>query len=161
MLNIVIGAGLLSLPGLAYQQVGENAIWAWALCALVALPLLFVFIIMGSRFPDAGGVSSFAQMAFGKYVYIASSFIFLGAVFFWLARYCAHRWPLPVSSGPVRPVNSGNFLASDRDRNTTCITGSGLKDFGYGSFSNPVLASADYCRWVYPVSHLKCVKHAH
>ena len=84
MLNIVIGAGLLSLPGLAYQQVGENAIWAWALCALVALPLLFVFIIMGSRFPDAGGVSSFAQMAFGKYVYIASSFIFLGAVSFGL-----------------------------------------------------------------------------
>ncbi|SLN19192.1 Inner membrane protein YjeH [Roseovarius albus] len=84
MLNIVIGAGLLSLPGLAYQQVGQNAIWVWAMCALVSLPLLSVFIIMGARFPDAGGVSSFAQRAFGKYAYIASSFIFLGAVSFGL-----------------------------------------------------------------------------
>ncbi|UWQ24100.1 amino acid permease [Leisingera aquaemixtae] len=84
MLNIVIGAGLLSLPGLAYQQAAENAIWVWALCALVALPLLSVFIIMGARFPDAGGVSSFAQKAFGRYAYIASSFIFLGAVSFGL-----------------------------------------------------------------------------
>jgi amino acid transporter len=44
MLNIVIGAGLLTLPGLAVKVAGGNALWAWGLCALAALPLLAVFI---------------------------------------------------------------------------------------------------------------------
>lgn len=84
MLNIVIGAGLLSLPGLAYEVSGPNALWVWGLCAIVSMPLLAVFIIMGSRYPNAGGIAHFCQMAFGRYAYIASSFLFLGAVVFGL-----------------------------------------------------------------------------
>lgn len=84
MLNIVIGAGLLSLPGLAYAQSGSNAIWVWALCALVAVPLLLVFVIMGARYPNAGGIAYFSQQAFGRFAYIAASLLFLGAVSFGL-----------------------------------------------------------------------------
>ncbi|MDA8031734.1 MAG: hypothetical protein MPK62_11555, partial [Alphaproteobacteria bacterium] len=80
MLNIVIGAGLLTLPGLAVETAGSHAIWAWAACALVAAPLLAVFIVMGRRFPNAGGIAHFARAAFGDKAYAATSLVFLGAV---------------------------------------------------------------------------------
>ena len=84
MLNIVVGAGLLALPGLVVESVGNHALWAWAVCAIVATPLLSVFIIMGRRFPNAGGIAHFSEMAFGSAAYIISSFIFLGAAAFGL-----------------------------------------------------------------------------
>lgn len=84
MLNIVIGVGLLTLPGLALEIAGESAIWAWVLCATASVPLLAVFVIMGKRHPDAGGVAHFAQMAFGRLAYVTASFLFLGAVIFGL-----------------------------------------------------------------------------
>ena len=80
MLNIVIGAGLLTLPGLAVETAGNHAIWAWGACALVAAPLLAVFIVMGRRFPNAGGIAHFARAAFGDKAYAATSLVFLGAV---------------------------------------------------------------------------------
>ena len=84
MLNIVLGAGLLTLPGLALAVAGESAIWAWVLCAGASVPLLAVFVIMGKRYPDAGGVAHFARMAFGRLAYVIASFVFLGAVIFGL-----------------------------------------------------------------------------
>ncbi|MGR4001146.1 MAG: amino acid permease [Alphaproteobacteria bacterium] len=84
MLNIVIGAGLLVLPGLVVESVGAHAFWSWVVCALVAVPLLLVFIMMGRRFPHAGGVAHFSEMAFGRVGYIVVSLILLGAVIFGL-----------------------------------------------------------------------------
>ncbi|MGB7433120.1 MAG: amino acid permease [Ahrensia sp.] len=97
MLNIVIGAGLLTLPGLAAQAAGPLAIYSWAVCAIAAVPLLIVFIIMGRRYPDAGGIAHFAELAFGRYGYIAASLLFLGAVIFGL---------------PAIAMTGGYYLAS-------------------------------------------------
>lgn len=80
LLNVVIGAGLLALPGLAIQEIGNAAFYAWLLCALAAAPLLAVFVIMGRNYPDAGGVASFARSAFGLAGYRIASVLFLGAV---------------------------------------------------------------------------------
>lgn len=84
MLNIVVGAGLLSLPGLAIQQVGSLSMAAWLLCAAASVPLLVVFIMMGRRFPDAGGVAHFGRQAFGPIGYAIASVLFFGAVIFGL-----------------------------------------------------------------------------
>jgi amino acid efflux transporter len=84
MLNIVIGAGLLILPGLVVKQAGNQAIWSWLLCAVTAIPLLVVFVIMGRSFPNAGGVAHFARLAFGARAYLVTSLLFLGAVVFGL-----------------------------------------------------------------------------
>lgn len=84
MLNIVIGAGLLALPGLAVEAAGSQAIWSWILCSIIALPLIIAFIIMGRKYPDAGGTAHFTKMAFGDAGYIICSLIFLGAVVFGL-----------------------------------------------------------------------------
>jgi len=81
MLNIVLGAGLLTLPGLAFREIGADALWIWLLCALAAAPLLLVFALVGRVFPaDAGGVPALARRQFGHGAYTASTFLFLGAV---------------------------------------------------------------------------------
>lgn len=84
MLNIVIGAGVLALPGLAVEQVGDHALLAWGVCALAALPLLAVFIVLGRRYPDAGGIAHYAKVGFGRSGYAIASFLLLGAVLFGL-----------------------------------------------------------------------------
>ena len=58
-LSIVIGAGMLVLPGLVYRTVGPGAFWSWLGDALLVIPLLWVFIRLGRLYPSAGGVSGF------------------------------------------------------------------------------------------------------
>lgn len=80
MLNIVLGAGLLTLPGLAVVAVGAAAPMVWLACALAAVPLLWVFAILGRRHADAGGLAAIMQRAFGPWGRIPATFLFLGAV---------------------------------------------------------------------------------
>jgi amino acid efflux transporter len=84
LLNIVIGAGLLSLPGLAEKAAGGSAMAAWVICAAAAAPLVAVFIVLGKRYPDAGGVAAYAQRAFGDFGRRVAAFLLLSAVLFGL-----------------------------------------------------------------------------
>ena len=59
MLNIVVGTGLLALPGLTVAVAGDQALWDWLVCAIATLPLLLVFVFLGGRHPDAGGHLTF------------------------------------------------------------------------------------------------------
>ena len=97
MLNIVVGAGLLALPGLTVAVAGDQALWAWLVCAVAALPLLLVFVILGGRHLDAGGIAHFVKLAFGEHGYIAASLIFLGAVAFGLPSHLPPGITLPPS----------------------------------------------------------------
>lgn len=80
MLNIVIGAGILILPGLAAREAGASSFWSWVLAALVSIPLLAIFCKLGSKYPNAGGILHFIGLAFGRKIHIIASFVFLGAV---------------------------------------------------------------------------------
>ena len=80
MLNIVLGAGLLALPGLAFQSAGASALVVWLACAAASVPLLAVFAIVGRSHPDAGGISAVMKKAFGDAGYVTATFLFLGAV---------------------------------------------------------------------------------
>ncbi|HYO54048.1 APC family permease [Archangium sp.] len=64
-LGIVIGAGLLVLPGMAYRMTGAASIYAWILDALLVVPLLVIFSWLGARFPKADGIAGFVRQAFG------------------------------------------------------------------------------------------------
>lgn len=79
-LNIVIGAGLLVIPGLVYQQVADTALLSWLICALVGLVILCVFVVLGRNYPDAGGISHYAYKAFGSFMQRVSAYLLLGAV---------------------------------------------------------------------------------
>lgn len=83
-LSIVIGAGLLTLPGLAVEMAGRHALIAWLACAVAALPFLAVFIVLGRRYPEAGGISAYAGRAFGRFGADMAGLLFLGAVVFGL-----------------------------------------------------------------------------
>jgi len=63
-LGIVLGAGMLSLPGLVYAESQGWAVFAWVLDGALVLPLLFVFAVLGRRYPSAGGVAGFVGQAF-------------------------------------------------------------------------------------------------
>ncbi len=65
-ITIVVGSGALVLPGVAYQQSGRSALWAWIISAAVVVPLLVVFARLGAAHPSAGGVAGFVQAAFGR-----------------------------------------------------------------------------------------------
>ncbi|WP_200862853.1 APC family permease [Amycolatopsis orientalis] len=61
----ILGAGVLVLPGQAASLAGPASLLAWGFSALIGLPLAFTFAALASRFPDAGGVATFASRAFG------------------------------------------------------------------------------------------------
>ncbi|EIJ33662.1 APC family permease [Thiothrix nivea] len=83
-LNIVIGAGLLILPGIVYQQVGQDAIASWILVSLISIPILIIFTILGIYFPNSGGVTYYAEKAFGNIGKSFATLLLLGAVVFGL-----------------------------------------------------------------------------
>ncbi len=115
MLNIVVGAGLLALPGLTVAVAGDQALWAWLVCAITALPLLLVFVILGGRHPDAGGIAHFVKLAFGDAGYLAASLIFLGAVAFGLPAIAltAGRYIAAITGGlPVAFASGIVILAA-------------------------------------------------
>ncbi|MBU3062174.1 amino acid permease [Nocardia sp. NEAU-G5] len=64
----ILGAGVLVLPGQAASLAGPAALIAWGFSALLGLPLAFTFAALATRFPDAGGVATFAARAFGPSV---------------------------------------------------------------------------------------------
>jgi amino acid efflux transporter len=80
MVNIVLGAGLLTVPGLAYRDVGSDAVYIWLLCAIVAVPLIIVFAMTGRACPDAGGIPALFGRQYGTSAYRAATFLFFGAV---------------------------------------------------------------------------------
>ena len=80
MLNIVLGASLFILPGLAAQQTGPASILYWLLAILLSVPLLVVFCLLAARRPSSGGVAHLVGAAFGARFFVIASYLFLGAV---------------------------------------------------------------------------------
>ena len=77
-LTIVVGGGLLVLPGLGYRNAGGAAIYAWLLDLALAAPLLIVFAKLGGRWPSAGGIAGFLQNAFSRRFAAASEVLLIG-----------------------------------------------------------------------------------
>ncbi|WP_199486968.1 APC family permease, partial [Actinomadura logoneensis] len=61
----VLGTGVIALPALAARTAGPASLVAWALLVLMSIPLAATFAALGARHPDAGGVSTYARLAFG------------------------------------------------------------------------------------------------
>jgi amino acid efflux transporter len=62
----VLGTGIIALPALAADIAGPASLVAWAVLALLSAPLAATFAALGSRYPDAGGVATYARLAFGE-----------------------------------------------------------------------------------------------
>ena len=64
-IGAVLGTGVISLPGLAARIAGPASLVSWLLLVVASVPLAATFGALGARFPDAGGVASYARRAFG------------------------------------------------------------------------------------------------
>ncbi len=110
-LTIVVGGGLLVLPGLAYQQTGGAAIYVWVLDLLIVIPLLIVFAKLGAKWPGAGGIAGFMQNAFSRRWGAAAEILLIGtfglgipAIALTGGQYCAsllgaEKFALPFAFG--------------------------------------------------------------
>lgn len=102
--GIVVGAGMLALPGLVYQRANGWALGSWALDALLVVPLLIVFASLGRRFPTAGGVAGFVAQAFPQaamgtsYVLVGTFALGIPAIALTGATYIVHGMGLEGSS---------------------------------------------------------------
>lgn len=63
----VLGAGVLVLPGQAASMAGPASLVSWLFMGLLGLPLAMTFAALATKYPDAGGVSTFATRAFGSW----------------------------------------------------------------------------------------------
>src|SRR3954468_5233904 len=64
-IGAVLGTGVISLPALAVHAAGPASLLAWAVLLLLSVPLATTFAALGARYPDGGGVSTYARRAFG------------------------------------------------------------------------------------------------
>ena len=79
-ITMVIGSGLLVLPGLAYHQTGNAAVYAWLVSAVACAPILTILARLGAETPDAGGIAAFVQAAFGRRPGAATEILILGTI---------------------------------------------------------------------------------
>lgn len=64
----VIGSGILILPGMTAGVAGANALFSWGGMIFLSIPLAYTFALLAREYPSAGGVSTFVEKAFGRYV---------------------------------------------------------------------------------------------
>ncbi|WP_058304572.1 amino acid permease [Gorillibacterium timonense] len=76
----VLGSGILVVPGLAAEIAGPASLLAWGFMAILILPMALSMGLLAARFPDAGGVSHFAEMAFGPKIGALTGWLFLASV---------------------------------------------------------------------------------
>ncbi|HZA05118.1 MAG TPA: amino acid permease [Propionibacteriaceae bacterium] len=65
-IGAVLGTGVISLPALAADLAGPASLLAWLALVLLSVPLAATFAALGARYPDGGGVSTYARRAFGR-----------------------------------------------------------------------------------------------
>ncbi|MEU9580390.1 APC family permease [Streptomyces chilikensis] len=62
----VLGTGVIALPALAADIAGPASLLAWTALVVLSVPLAAAFAALGARHADAGGVSTYARLAFGE-----------------------------------------------------------------------------------------------
>ena len=64
--GMVLGSGMLGLPGIVVAAVGSRmAIASWLAVILAMVPMVAIFSRLGSRYTTAAGLTEYARIAFG------------------------------------------------------------------------------------------------
>lgn len=79
-LGAVLGTGVISLPALAAHEAGPASLVAWLALVLLSVPLASTFAALGARYPDGGGVATYARRAFGSPVATVTGWCFYFAI---------------------------------------------------------------------------------
>jgi amino acid transporter len=77
--SMVVGSGLLGLPGLALQAGNlYEAALSWILIVLAVIPLIQVFTSLGLKYTSAAGLSRYVEEATGKWGAYSTTFVLSG-----------------------------------------------------------------------------------
>lgn len=76
--TIIVGAGLLALPGLSFAVAGRLGWVPWMLVTVAMLPLLIIFAYFGRTHPSAGGVVGYVRASLGSRLATVCEVIVLG-----------------------------------------------------------------------------------
>lgn len=79
-ISAVIGCGILILPALTAQQAGPASFLVWLIISLLSFPIVFVLSKLAAKIPKAGGISSYAEIAFGAKSAMITSWILMGSI---------------------------------------------------------------------------------
>lgn len=79
-ITVVIGGGLLVLPGIVYQKIGPSAVYVWLLDALLVIPLLMMVAKLGAKWPSAGGIAGFMRNSFSRRWGMATEVLLIGTM---------------------------------------------------------------------------------
>lgn len=65
--GMVIGSGMLGLPGIVVQSVGaRSAMFSWILVVVAMLPMVYIFGRLGRRYTTAAGLTRYAEVEVGR-----------------------------------------------------------------------------------------------
>lgn len=78
--TMVVGSGLLVLPGLVYRNAGDAAVWSWVFAAVVVAPVLVAIASLGASYPSAGGIAGFVRPTLGDRWARSAEVVFLGSI---------------------------------------------------------------------------------
>jgi amino acid efflux transporter len=109
----VLGTGVIALPALAAEAAGPASLLVWLGLVILSMPLASTFAALGARYPDAGGVSTYARIAFGPRAAAIVGWCFYFAV---------------PAGAPAAALFAGAYLATalgGGDR-TSALTGAAL-----------------------------------
>ena len=82
MIGPILGSGILFLPPLAYEKLGNRAIVAWMITMAMGVLFAYVFSRMNAAAPDNRGVSAVIGGALGKWAETLAANYLTAAVFF-------------------------------------------------------------------------------
>lgn len=60
----VLGSGILIIPGIVAEAAGPASLVAWAIMAVLVIPMALTMGLLSARYPNAGGVAHFVSLAF-------------------------------------------------------------------------------------------------
>jgi amino acid efflux transporter len=78
--TMVVGSGLLVLPGLVFRNAGDVALLSWVVAALIVAPVLLAIASLGASYPSAGGIAGFVRPTLGDRWARSAELVFLGSI---------------------------------------------------------------------------------
>jgi APA family basic amino acid/polyamine antiporter len=81
IVNSTVGAGIFALPAVVAAQIGAASPLAYIICAMAMCLFVTSFAMAGSRVSLTGGLYSYVEVAFGRYIgFLAGVLYFLTAI---------------------------------------------------------------------------------
>lgn len=82
MIGPILGSGVILLPPLAYNKIGNQAIYAWLIMMVLGGFFAMIFAKLSIICPGEGGMTIAIEKAFGKKAKLFSSLLLIVAVMF-------------------------------------------------------------------------------